>query len=52
MAKDFDLDVQVLKTEAANDDNTRIFSKSLCTPGCNQQQQHSAQVASLHVYRK
>ena len=35
MAKDFDLDVQVLKTEAANDDNTRIFSKSLCTPGCN-----------------
>ncbi len=35
MAKDFDLDVQVLKTEVANDDNTRIFSKSLCTPGCN-----------------
>ncbi|MFQ8655485.1 MAG: gallidermin/nisin family lantibiotic [Mediterraneibacter gnavus] len=35
MARDFDLDVQVLKTEATNDDDTRILSKSFCTPGCN-----------------
>ena len=44
MAKDFDLDVQVLKTEAANDDNTRIFSKSSAHRVAIQQQ-HFAQAA-------
>ena len=35
MAKDFDLDVQVLKTETTNEDGARIKSWFLCTPGCN-----------------